>query len=299
VSGIKETQTVAADDISFKLAPRLNAMGRLGSATRAVHLLTTDNEREASLIANQMDSLNAERQAIENRIVSETRERIERMEDLYARRTIVLFDAGWHRGVVGIVASKIVEEYYRPTVILAREGDLLRGSGRSIDGFDLYQALSDLSDLLREFGGHDHAAGVCLETERIAEFSHGFEELARRRIDPGDMIPKIGVDAEMSLESINPQVLRDIEMLVPFGHRNPQPIFYAGPLEVASSQVVGKDHLKLKIKEKGIIFDCIAFGKAGTHPLEGKSVDILFRLGTNTWQGIESIQLVLVDLHLN
>jgi single-stranded-DNA-specific exonuclease len=299
VSGIKETQPIAADGISFKLAPRLNAMGRLGSATRAVHLLTTDNEREASLIANQMDSLNAQRQAIENRIVSETRERIERMEDLDARRTIVVFDAGWHRGVVGIVASKIVEEYYRPTLILALEGDLLRGSGRSIDGFDLYQALSDLSDLLREFGGHDHAAGVCLETKRIGEFSHGFEELARRRIDPGDMIPKIGVDAKLSLESINPQVLRDIEMLVPFGHRNPEPIFYAGPLEVASSQVVGKDHLKLKIKEKGITFDCIAFGKAGTSPLEGKSVDILFRLGTNTWQGIESIQLVLVDLHLN
>ena len=221
------------------------------------------------------------------------------MEDLDARRTIVLFDPGWHRGVVGIVASKIVEEYHRPTLILALEGDLLRGSGRSIDGFDLYQALSDLSNVLREFGGHDHAAGVCLETKRIGEFSHGFEELARRRIDPSDMIPKIEVDAKLSLESINPQVLKEIQMLVPFGHRNPEPIFCAGPLEVASSQVVGKDHLKLKIKEKGITFDCIAFGRAGSHPLEGKSVDILFHVGTNTWQGIESIQLVLVDLHLN
>ena len=197
------------------------------------------------------------------------------------------------------MASKIVEEYYRPTLILTLEGDLLRGSGRSIDGFDLYQALCDLSDLLREFGGHDHAAGVCLETERIGEFSYGFEELARRRIDPGDMIPKIEVDAKLSLESINPQVLKEIQMLAPFGHRNPEPIFFAGPLEVASSQVVGKDHLKLKIMEKGITFDCIAFGRAGYHPLQGKSVDILFHLGTNTWQGIESIQLVLVDLVLN
>ena len=299
VSGIKETQTIATDDISFRLAPRLNAMGRLGSATRAVHLLTTDNEREASLIANQMDSVNAQRQVIENRIVSESRGRIERMEDLDARRTIVLFDRGWHRGVVGIVASKIVEEFYRPTLILTLEGDLLRGSGRSIDGFDLYQALSDLSDDLREFGGHDHAAGVCLETERIGEFSHRFEELARRRIDPRDMIPKIEVDAKLSVESINPQVLKEIEMLPPFGQRNPEPSFCAGPLKIASSQVVGKDHLKLKIKEKGITFDCIAFGSAGFHPLEGKSVDILFHLGINTWQGIESIQLVIVDLQLN
>ena len=197
------------------------------------------------------------------------------------------------------MASKIVEEFYRPTLILTLEGDLLRGSGRSIDGFDLYQALSDLSDDLREFGGHDHAAGVCLETERIGEFSHRFEELARQRIDPRDMIPKIEVDAKLSVESINPEVLKEIEMLPPFGHRNPEPIFCAGPLKVASSQVVGKDHLKLKIKEKGVTFDCIAFGRAGSHPLEGKSVDILFHLGANTWQGIESMQLVIVDLRVN
>jgi len=299
VSGIRKDQIIATDDISFKLAPRLNAMGRLGSTTRSVHLLTTDNETEASLIADQMDSLNAQRQVIENRIVSESRERIERMEDIEGRRTIVLFDPRWHRGVVGIVASKIVEEYYRPTLILALEGDLLRGSGRSIDGFDLYQALSDLSDLLRQFGGHGHAAGVSLETQRIGEFSHKFEELARKRIDPKDMIPKIEVDAKLSLESIDPQTLKEIEMLLPFGHGNPQPIFWAGPLKVISSRVVGRDHLKLKLKEKGITFDCIAFGKAASHPLEGKSVDILFHVGTNTWQGIESIQLVIVDLRLN
>ena len=299
VSGIRKDQIIATDDISFKLAPRLNAMGRLGSATRSVHLLTTDNEAEASLIADQMDSLNAQRQVIENRIVSETREKIERMEDIEGRRTIVLFDPRWHRGVVGIVASKIVEEYYRPTLILALEGDLLRGSGRSIDGFDLYQALSDLSDLLRQFGGHGHAAGVSLETQRIGEFSDKFEELARKRIDPKDMIPKIEVDAKLSLESIDPQTLKEIDMLLPFGHGNPPPIFWAGPLKVISSRVVGRDHLKLKLKEKGITFDCIAFGKAASRPLEGKSVDILFHVGTNTWQGIESIQLVVVDLRLN
>jgi len=299
VSGIRKDQIIAADDISFKLAPRLNAMGRLGSATRAVHLLTTDNETEASAIADQMNSLNAQRQVMENKIVSESRERIERMEDLQERRTIVLFDPRWHRGVVGIVASKIVEKYHRPTLILTLEGDLLRGSGRSIDGFNLYEALSDLSDLLGQFGGHDHAAGVSLESTKIGEFCDRFEELARKRIDPKDMIPRIEVDAKLSVESINPQALREIEMLLPFGHANPQPIFWSGPLKVISSRVVGNDHLKLKLREKGITFDCIAFGKAASHPLEGKSVDILFHLGTNTWQGIESIQLVIVDLQVN
>ncbi|MBA7710730.1 Single-stranded-DNA-specific exonuclease RecJ [subsurface metagenome] len=258
VSGIRKDQMIAADDISFKLAPRLNAMGRLGSATRAVHLLTTDNETEASAIADQMNSLNAQRQVMENKIVSESRERIERMEDLQERRTIVLFDPRWHRGVVGIVASKIVEKYHRPTLILTLEGDLLRGSGRSIDGFNLYEALSDLSDLLGQFGGHDHAAGVSLESTKIGEFCDRFEELARKRIDPKDMMPRIEVDAKLSVESINPQALREIEMLLPFGHANPQPIFWSGPLKVISSRVVGNDHLKLKLREKGITFDCIA-----------------------------------------
>jgi len=299
VSGIKKNQIMATGDVAFKLAPRLNAIGRLGSATRAVHLLTTDNETEASLIATQMDSLNAQRQAIENRIVSEARERIEKMGDLEGRRTIVLFDPKWHRGVVGIVASKIVEEYCRPTLILEAKGDLLRGSGRSIDGFDFYQALSDLSDILRQFGGHDHAAGVTLESHKIGEFCDRFEELASKRIDPKDMAPRIEVDARLSLESINPQVVKEIELLLPFGRKNPQPIFWAGPVKVISSRVVGKDHLKLRVKEKGIIFDCIAFGKGAFHPLGGKSVDMLFHVGTNTWQGIESIQLVIVDLRVN
>ncbi len=299
VSGIRRDQIITTEDIAFKLAPRLNAMGRLGSATRAVHLLTTDNETEASIIADQMSSLNTQRQAVEKRIFSEIRERIDRMEDLQGRRTIVLFDPGWHRGVVGIVASKIAEEYYRPALILTLEGDLLRGSGRSIDGFDLYQALSDLKDLLQQFGGHSHAAGVSLETKNIGEFCDRFEELARERIDTEDMIPKIEVDARLPVESINPRVLKEIEMLPPFGHKNPQPVFWAGPLKVISSRVVGKDHLKLRVKAEGINFDCIAFGKASSHPLVGKSVDILFHLGTNTWQGVESIQLVIVDLHLN
>jgi len=299
VSGIKKDQAITTNDIAFKLAPRINALGRLGSATRAVHLLTTDDETKASLIAEQMDSLNSQRQIIQNRIVSESRERIESMEDLEGSRTIVLFDPGWHRGVVGIVASKIVEEYYRPTLILTVEGGLLRGSGRSIDGFDLYQALSDLGDLLKQFGGHDHAAGVSLESKRVGEFCERFEELARKRIDAEDMTPKIEVDSRLGLESINPQILKEIEMLLPFGCKNPEPIFWVGPLKVLSSRVVGKDHLKLKIKEKWLTFDCIAFGKAAFHPLEGKSVDILFHVEVNTWQGIESIQLVIVDLHLN
>jgi len=299
VSGINNNQAITTHDIAFKLAPRLNAIGRLGPATRAVHLLTTDDEAEASSIATQMDTLNTQRQKIQNGIVSECRKKIDKMEDLERNRTIVLSNPQWHRGVVGIVASKIVDEYYRPTLILNVEGDLLKGSARSIDGFDLYKALSDLSDLLTQFGGHEYAAGVTLESKNYEEFCDRFEELASKKLDTKDMTPKIEVDTKLGLESVSPQLLKDIEMLLPFGHKNPQPIFWAGPVKVAFSTVVGKDHLKLKIKEKGISFDCIAFGKAALHPLEGKLLDILFHVEINTWQGTESIQLVIVDLRIN
>jgi single-stranded-DNA-specific exonuclease len=299
VSGIKNNQAITTHDIAFKLAPRLNAMGRLGSATRAVHLLTTDDEAEASSIAIQMDTLNAQRQKIQNGIVSECREKIDKMEDLERRRTIVLSHPQWHRGVLGIVASKIVDEYYRPTLLFTDEGDVLKGSGRSIDGFHLYKALSDLSDLLTQFGGHEYAAGITLESKNFEEFCDRFEELASKKLDIKDMASKIEVDTKLGLESINPQTLHDIEMLLPFGHRNPRPIFWTGPVKVVFSRVVGNDHLKLTIKEKGTTFGCIAFGKAPLHPLEGKVVDILFHVEMNTWQGTESIQLVIVDLRLN
>jgi len=299
MSGIKNNQAITTHDIAFKLAPRLNAMGRLGPATRAVHLLTTDDEAEASSIATQMDTLNAQRQKIQNGIVSECREKIDKMEDLERHWTIVLSNPQWHRGVIGIVASKIVDEYYRPTLLFTDEGDLLKGSGRSIDGFDLYKALSGLSDLLTQFGGHEYAAGITLESKNFEAFCDRFEELASKKLDTKDMASKIEVDTKLGLESINPQVLQDIEMLLPFGHKNPQPIFWAGPVKVAFSTVVGNDHLKLKIQEKGTTFDCIAFGKATLHPLEGKVADILFHVEINTWQGAESIQLVLVDMRIN
>jgi len=299
VSGIKNNQAITTRDIAFRLAPRLNAMGRLGPATRAVHLLTTDDETEALAIATQMDSLNAQRQKIQNGIVLECREKIERMKDLKRHRTIVLSDPQWHRGVIGIVASKIVDEYYRPTLLFTDEGDVLKGSGRSIDGFDLYNALFDLSDLLMQFGGHEYAAGIILESKNIEAFCDKFEELASKKLDTKDMAPKIEVDTKLGLESINLQTLKDIEMLLPFGHKNPQPIFWAGPVKVVFSKAVGNDHLKLTIQEKGITFDCIAFGQAALHPLQGKVVDILFHVEINTWQGTESIQLVIVDLRLN
>jgi single-stranded-DNA-specific exonuclease len=298
ISGIREDQALKANDIAFKLAPRINAMGRLGSAKDAVELLVTDDEDEAFSIAECMESFNSQRQVVEKRIVSSSRKMIESLEDLETRRTIVLFDPEWHPGVVGIVASKILDEYYRPTFILGVKGDLLRGSGRSVDGFNLFEALSGLNDILEHFGGHYHAAGVSLERKNLEPFCERLEELACKGMDSGDMIPKIDIDASLGMDSINSKLLKDIEMLPPFGCRNPEPMFSSGPLKVISSRVVGNSHLKVRMQEKGVTFDCIAFNKAEFHPLDGKMVDAVFHIGINEWQGIESIQPVIVDLRV-
>jgi single-stranded-DNA-specific exonuclease len=299
VSGIREGQELTTDDIAFRLAPRLNALGRLESASSAVRMLTTARESEAESIAKRMNFLNSKRQALESRITSESRERIERMNDLDTRRTLVLFDPKWHRGVVGIVASKILEQYYRPTVILAAEGQLLKGSGRSIEGFNLYEALSDLRDLLLHFGGHHYAAGLTIHAGKAREFSERFEEIARNRIDPDSLIPRVEADALLDLDALTPRVLKELAMMMPCGCSNPKPLFCAGPLEVVSSRVVGEDHLRLRVRQRGVTVDCIAFGKARFHPLDGRSVEILFHAGTNTWQGIESIQLTVVDMKVS
>lgn len=299
VAGIKRDRGLTVHDIAFKIAPRINAAGRLGSASSAVHLFLTRDESKASVIAERMDYLNTQRQGIQNKIALESRDRIERMNDLQERRAIVLYDPSWHRGVVGIVASKITEEYNRPAFILSLDGDLLRGSGRSIDGFDLYKALFQLSDILEQFGGHSHAAGVSVRQKDIEKFCERFEDIARSEIGPDDMVPKIYADARITPDCINPQMAREIEGLLPFGQNNPQPIFWAGPFDVLFSKIVGKRHLKLRLKAKGIIFDCIGFGMEEYHPLEGRSVDALFHVEINRWRGMEAVQLVIVDLHFN
>jgi single-stranded-DNA-specific exonuclease len=296
VSGIRPGQVITTDDIAFRMAPRLNAMGRLGPASSAVRMLTTGSAAEAESIAKRMDYLNAQRQALESRITLESFERIEGMEDLDERKTFVLFDRKWHRGVVGIVASKIVEQYYRPTLILAVEGEILRGSGRSIEGFNLYEALSDLKGLLIHFGGHHYAAGLSLYADKAQEFRERFEEIAKERMDEDFLTPRVEVDALLDLDALTPKLLNEIKLFMPYGCANPQPLFCAGPVEVVSSRVVGESHLRLKVRQKGISLDCIAFRKAGFHPLDGKSVEVLFHLGTNTWQGRESIQLTVVDM---
>ncbi len=285
-------------DLAFKLAPRLNAPGRLKSAGISIQLLTTEDPALARHLARQLNTLNNQRQSIEQAILDQIEEKIISMTDLGERRTLVLSGHDWHRGVLGIVASRLVGKYHRPTLLLDVRDGMAFGSGRSIDGFNLHQALQRLSHLFERFGGHYHAAGFALKVSYIQALSNELEDLAREVLSEDDLIPRIEIDGSISLSDLNPDTIRDIQSLAPFGSGNPEPIFHAQNLEVLHSRVVGERHLKLKVGQGGQIMEAIGFGFSDRHPLQGEAIDMVFTPEINEWRGYEKIQLKIVDMQV-
>ena len=285
-------------DLAFKLAPRLNAPGRLRSAGIGIQLLTTEDPTLARHLAHQLNSLNSERQGIEQAILEQIEEKIISMEDLGERRTLVLSGHDWHRGVLGIVASRLVGKYHRPTLLLdVREG-MAVGSGRSIDGFNLHQALERLSHLFERFGGHYHAAGFALKVSHLEVLSNELEDLAREVLSKDDLIPRIEIDGSIPLSDLTQETIREIQSLAPFGSGNPEPVFHAQDLEVIHSRVVGERHLKLKVGQGEHVMEAIGFGLSHRHPLQGEKIDMVFTPEINEWRGYEKVQLKIVDLQV-
>jgi single-stranded-DNA-specific exonuclease len=303
--GIKAIQEIAVvnnsgvtpSDIAFKLAPRLNAPGRMGSAKIGVEVLTTADPAYAKELAGQMNALNSERQNIEQSILEQIEGTVS-MEDLGDRRTLVISGNGWHRGVLGIVASRLVDKYRRPTLVLNIEDGLAIGSGRSIEGFNLYQALERLGTLFERFGGHYHAVGLALDEANIKVLDKELEGLAQEVLSEDDLIPMIHIDAEASLADFTRQTLKQMEALSPHGSGNPEPIFCSRSLHVLDSRVVGERHLKLKVKQERDVLEAIGFGLSDRHPLQGETIDMAFTPEINQWQGYERIQLKIVDLEV-
>jgi single-stranded-DNA-specific exonuclease len=303
--GIKAIQEIAVVnasrvtpyDIAFKFAPRLNAPGRMGSAKIGIEVLTTDDPAYAKDLAGQMNGLNSERQSMEQSILEQIESTVS-MEDLEDRRTLVVAGNGWHRGVLGIVASRLVDKYGRPALVLDIEDGLAVGSGRSIEGFNLHQALERLGHLFKRFGGHYHAVGFALDAANIEVLDKGLEGLAQEVLNADDLIQKVEVDAEVSLADLTLQTLRHMEALSPYGSGNPEPIFYSHALQVLDSRVVGERHLKLKVKQEGSVLEAIGFGLADRHPLQGETINMAFTPEINEWQGYERVQLKIVDLEL-
>jgi single-stranded-DNA-specific exonuclease len=294
VSGVAQMSTGA---VGFRLAPRLNAGGRLDDAMRSVHLLTTDDVDLAERLAVGLDEENRARQAIEREMLDEAIARIDAAGGVAERRSIVLASPLFHPGVVGIVASRLIERYYRPTVLIAaEEGGVGRGSGRSIAGLNLYDALAACRDCLERFGGHRMAAGLSIRLDRVDEFAARLEAAVAARTQPEDFVPQITVDAELALRAVDGACFSDLERLEPYGMGNPEPVFLARAVRVRDRRVVGETHLKLLLEQDGRSLPAIGFGMADSTVAAGDHLDVLFSPMQNEWNGNTTTELRLRDL---
>jgi len=287
--------------VSFMLAPRLNAAGRISSAEIAVELLLTEDETKAFELARTLENVNQQRQAIESGILTQARKMIEQDPDLYEGKVIVASSSEWHSGVIGIVASKLVDIYNRPCILIAQEGEEGKGSARSIPGFNMFEALSQTSHLLVRYGGHEQAAGLTISADKIDNFREEINNIAAKTIDR-QFLPEINIDMELKEEDINMELAGQIELLEPFGYGNPKPVFACKNLCVKHMRTVGNEnrHLKLNFKAKQKQITAIGFN-FGLYKEElnlAPMVDVAFFLEVNRWQGMIEPQLKIKDIKI-
>jgi single-stranded-DNA-specific exonuclease len=283
----------------------LNAAGRMGHARLAVELLTTDNEVRAWQIAQYLKDQNRQRQKCQRDIFQQARRRII-ADNLHHpdRKTIVLCDAAWHSGVIGIVASRIIDEFFRPTVMITTHNGLGHGSARSIEGFNLYNGLAACAEHLVSFGGHEMAAGLRIETAKIPAFTEAFENYARAQMPPGLTESSMEIEAEVAIRDFSDRLMKELNLLEPFGQGNPRPIFATHDVKrIAPPRRVGAkdEHLQVAITDGSASVRCIGFvmGHLEKKILEADSFDIAYEPQMNTFNGISSLQFVLTDIRFD
>ncbi len=291
---------IGTGQVVFILAPRINAVGRLGDAGRAVRLLISDNEQQARNIASILESENRLRRNIDEETFTEAIEMIEGSVNPENERILVLQKEGWHPGVIGIVASRLVEKYHRPTVMISTEIGLGKGSARSIRGFDIYQALENCQEFMLEFGGHKYAAGLSIFSENIHEFRDKLNQVAAERLTPEMLTPKLFIDAEIKLTEIKNDLVKLLNRMAPFGPQNMRPSFLTRGLQIVGTpMIVGKNHLKFKVRQDGIVMDAIGFELGDLmyriSPGE-KNVEMVYVIEENEWNDRKRIQLRVKDL---
>lgn len=300
VSGLRPDRPINAGQIAFVLGPRLNAVGRMGEAMRGVRLLLSDDDVEAQNLAEIVDAENRLRQEEDRATLEQAKTLLEGTFDTERDRAIVLASQGWHPGVIGIVASRILEEYFRPTVLIALDGERGRGSGRSIPGFHLYEALKACEAHLEQFGGHKAAAGLVIRADEVPSFRQALNAVAHRCLAEDDLSPKLRIDHELSMSEVTPELWRFLAHFGPFGQGNPKPVFLARQVGLsARPQIVGEDHLRLRIDAgNGASPEAIAFGQARESEWlnESSRVDIAFHLAQREWQGVEYLQAQVLDI---
>jgi single-stranded-DNA-specific exonuclease len=291
---------LSSGKIGFGLAPRLNALGRLGEPRDGLKLLLTESPQEAKALAQRAENVNRERQAADRGALEEVLERLAREFDPAADFGVVLESENWHPGVVGIVASRVVERIHRPAVLIALDGDRGRGSARSIPDFHVLDGIRGSADLLERFGGHRQAAVLEIRRDRIPEFRANFNREARRLLEGKELRPILRVDVEVLLEEMSKDLLRYLDYVGPHGIGNPTPSFLARGVQVTGSpRVVGLDHLKLTLRQGNAELDAIGFNMAGRFPLNRlgtEPLDAVFQLQENEFRGVKRLQARLKDL---
>jgi single-stranded-DNA-specific exonuclease len=287
-------------DIVFTIAPRINAAGRMGDAKNAVELLLSPNMQDAESRAQTINETNTDRRDVDANITREAILVAEAHEDFLSRKTTVVYGPNWHKGVIGIVASRLVEQYYRPTIVFSHTDGFLTGSARSVNGFDIHDAISQCAELVDQFGGHKYAAGLTLREENIEAFSKKFELVVSRSIREEQLVPVLEIDQEIQLKDINSRFFRVLKQFAPFGPGNMQPIFTAKMVfSNGFVRVVGENHLQISVQQDGsVAFSAIAFGHAEHYPLISKGIpfNIAFTIEENTWRGVTSIKLNIKDI---
>ncbi len=301
VAGLAD-KAINAGHIGFMIGPRLNAVGRLDHARRGVQLLLGTAAAEVRSIAEQLDQLNQRRRASEADILEEALHKIAHNPRHSAAGTLVVWGEGWHVGVIGIVASRLVERFYRPCVVLTQVGDELKGSARSIAGYSIYDALKSQSDLLAAFGGHQQAAGLTLTRDALDDFIDGLADYNKSHLTADLLAPTIAVDSAIRAAQISHQLIDQIEKMAPFGVANARPLFVMTGLMVEQTRRIGKDgaHLKMVVNAADKLLDVIQFNVAGNRPLAPYHcrVDSVFNLSLNHFNGVESIQLNQRDMRV-
>lgn len=301
IAGI-EDKPLSAGMISFTVAPRINAAGRVGSAQLAVELLVTNSEKRAEQIAQILEEENRERQRTEAQILSEALDIISNMKNADERKVFVLAKEDWHHGVIGIVASRIVDRFYKPTILISLKDNLGKGSGRSVKGFNLFDALTHCSDLLLKYGGHELAAGLGLNYDDIEAFDKKINAYAQDILGEEKLTPCIHIDTQLQAGDLSLAAAKAISVLEPFGMGNPQPVFSIDAVTLISARTLsdGK-HCKLTASKNGKQFDFLGFGmgEMAQRFNVGCKLDIAFTMGINIYRGTENLQLVIKDARIS
>lgn len=286
-------------NLVFMIAPRVNAAGRMDDARKAVQMFIAASPEEAAQYAAQLHQDNDQRKEADAQITREALALIQQMENGAGRKTTVLFQPHWHKGVVGIVASRVIEHYHRPTVILTQSGELAAGSARSVPGFNLYEAVHACREQLLGYGGHFAAAGMTLSLEKIDAFREQFESVVAASILPEQLIPEICIDSDVNLRDLTWSFHKILEQMEPFGPENERPVFVVrGVTDTGGSRILKELHLRVSIRQQDTLFSGIGFNMADKFPLlaGGQPVDIVFRLDVNEWRDEKTLQMRILDI---